>query len=255
MSLEAGAEQALFQNQSVIHAQFQTLVDGLFAGTHSNGGVFGNGGSQLQSGGEQLFLSVDLVDQTDALGLVRLNVAAGVDQLLGHAGADQTSQSLGAAEAGGDAETHLGLTEHGIVGADADVAAHGQLVAAAQSEAVNSGDDGDGQSLDLAEDVVALFAEGLALCLGQGAHLTDVGACHKALVAGAGDDQSPDCVQVDGGDRCVQFLQDGAVERIQCLGTVNGEHSDIALDFILNECHVRFLLVAVGWQILNSLLI
>ena len=45
------------------------------------------------------------VDQTDAVSLVSLDVQSRVDQLLCHAHADQTSQTLGAAEARGDAQT------------------------------------------------------------------------------------------------------------------------------------------------------
>ena len=80
--------------------------------------------------------------------LVSLDVQGRVDQLLCHAHADQTSQPLGAAEARGDAQTDFRLAEDSVVGADADVTAHCQLVAAAQCKAVDRCNDGDGEALD-----------------------------------------------------------------------------------------------------------
>ena len=237
MGLEAGTEQLLLQGDGGVHIQVQALVDGLLAGAHGDGSVLRDAGGHLQGGGHQLLGGIDLVHQTDALGLVGLDVAAGVDELLGHAGADQTGQTLGAAEAGGDAQTHLGLTEDGALGADADVTAHRQLVASAQGEAVDGGDDGDGQGLDLAEDIVALLAKGGALGLGQGAHLADVGTGHEAALTGAGDDQAADGVHVQGVDGGVQLLQHGAVQGVEGLGTVDGQDSHGALGLQIDKSH------------------
>ena len=57
-----------------------------------------------------------------------------VNQLLCHAHADEARQTLRAAEARRDAQTHFRLAEDGVVGAEADVAAHSQLIAAAQRD-------------------------------------------------------------------------------------------------------------------------
>ncbi len=85
----------------------------------------------------QFSLRIHSVDQTNAVSLVCLDVQCRVDQLLCHTHADQTCQTLGAAEARGDAQTHFGLTEHSVVRTDADVGAHSQLIAAAQCKAVS----------------------------------------------------------------------------------------------------------------------
>ena len=69
----------------------------------------------------------------------------------------------------------------------------------------------------------ALLAEGLALRLGQGAHLADVGARDKALGAGAGDDQRTNRVEVQPVDCGLEVAEDLAVESIECLLTVDGE--------------------------------
>lgn len=57
--------------------------------------------------------------------------------------------------------------------------AHADLTAAAQRKAIDGRNNGDGEGLQLAEHIVALFAKGFALGLGQGAHLADIGAGHK----------------------------------------------------------------------------
>ena len=149
--------------------------------------------------------------------------------MLGHAHAHQTGQALGAAEAGGDAKAHLGLAEHGIVGADADVAGHGQLTAAAQGKAVHRGDDGQGEALDHQEDVIAQLAESLALGAGHGGHGADVGARHEALVPGAGEDHAAHGILVEALKGGLQVGQHLWVQRVESLGPVNGENRHSAL--------------------------
>ena len=140
----------------------------------------------------------------------------------------------------GDAQARLGLSEHGGVGADADIAAHAQLTAAAQREAVDCGDGGDGQRLDAAEHVVAVLAEGLAALLGQGAHLTDIGAGHKGLFAAAGDDQRINIrIGGNGIHQLVQIGQNLGIQSVQRLGPVDGGHGDMLLLFQQNMRHIH----------------
>ena len=80
--------------------EVKPLVDGLLRRAHRDGRVRRDLRGELLRGGVKLRERIDGVDQTDAQGLVRLDVAGGVDHLLGHAGADQTREALGAAEAG-----------------------------------------------------------------------------------------------------------------------------------------------------------
>ena len=128
--------------------------------------------------------------------------------------------------------------EYGGVGADADIAGHAQLAAAAQGEAVDRGDGGDGQRLQLAEHVVALLAEGLAFRLGQGAHLADVGAGHECLLAAAGDDQGADLVvRLHLLHQLVDILQYLGIQGIEGLGPVDGGNGNVALLFQQNIRH------------------
>jgi len=242
VGLEAVAEQLLFDLNSLLNGQADAVVDGLLAVAHSDGGVLGDLASQLQHILHQLGLRVHGIDQTNAVSLIGLDVQGRVDQLLCHAHAHQTGQTLGAAEARGDAQTDFGLTEHSVVRADADVAAHSQLVAAAQRKAVDGCNHWDGEMLDHQEHIIAQLAEGLALCLGHGAHGADIGTSNKALVAFAGQNDAADGVLIHSLKSCLQVCQNLGVQGVQCLGTVNGDDLNCALHLGFYKCHCENLL-------------
>ena len=230
--LEAAAEQLLLDDHGVVHLCLQALIDGLLAGANGDGGVLGDGGGQLLRGGHQLLQGINGIHQADAQSLVSLDILGGIDKLLCHAGAHQTGQALGAAEAGGDAQARLGLAKDGGIGANTNVTAHAQLTAAAQSEAVDRGDGGNGQGLQLAEYIVTLFAEGLTLDLGEGAHFGDVGAGHEGLLAAARKHQGTDLfIRIDQIQQLVQILQDLRVQGVEGLGAVDSGHGNAALFF------------------------
>ena len=250
MGLEAVAEELLFDFDSLLDGEADAVIDGFLAVAHRDGGVLGDLACQLQDILHQLSLRIHCVDQTDAVCLVCLDVQCRVDQLLCHAHAHQTGQTLGAAEARGDAQTDLRLTEHSVVGADADVAAHSQLVATAQCEAVDGCDDGDGEALDHQEHIIAQLAESLALGLGHGAHGADVSACHEALVAFAGQNDAADGLLIDCLESSLQVSQNLGVQGVQCLRAVDGDDLDSALHLGFYKCHCENL--QSGYILLKS---
>ena len=241
MGLEAVAEQLFLDLNGLLNGQADAAVDGLLAVADRNGSILGDLAGQLQRSGHQLLLRVDGVDQTNAQGLVCLDVQGRVYELLGHAHADKACQTLGAAEARGDTQTDFRLTKDGIVGAEADVAAHGQLIAAAQREAVDSSDDGQREALDHQENVVAQLAESLALGLGHRGHRANVGTGHEALVTGTGQDDAADGVLVDGLKSGLQVSQNFRVQRVQRLRTVDRQDSNGVLNLSSNKGHYVFL--------------
>ena len=91
--------------------------------------------------------------------------------------------------------------------------------------------------LDHQEDIIAQLAEGLALCLGHGAHGTDVCTGHEALVAFAGQNDAADGVLIDSLKSCLQVCQNFRVQCVQCLGAVDGDDLDSTLHFGFNKCH------------------
>ena len=95
-----------------------------------------------------------LVDKAVLQGLLGIYGLASVDHLFGTGHADEPLQPLGAAVAGQCAEGDFRQAELGVGSGDTQIAAHGQLTAAAQGIASDSGDDYFAHSLKLAEHCV-----------------------------------------------------------------------------------------------------
>ena len=82
----------------------------------------------------------DRVDEADPQCLLRVDLAAGEDQLLRDAEAADAGEPLRAAPPGDDAEVDLGLAEPRVARGVAQVAAERELAAAAEREAVDRRD-------------------------------------------------------------------------------------------------------------------
>ena len=85
--------------------------------------------------------------------------------------------------------------------------------------------------------IIAQLAEGLTLCLGHGAHGTDICTCHEALVAFAGQDDAADGGLVNCLKSSLQVCQDFGVQGVQCLRAVDGDDLDCALHLGFYKCH------------------
>ena len=139
-------------------------------------------------------------------------------------------EPLRAAEAADEAEVDLGLAELGVGRRVGKIAAEQELAAAAEREAVDGRDDGDGEVFDGGEDVGAEVGELLAAVARKTAHHGDVGAGHEGLLALAGDDEAADGACRSGrSDLCdcsMQFMQRGLVEGVERLETAHGQRGD-----------------------------
>ena len=232
LGVEAEAEGAVFEGYGVLGFHVPLGVDAEFGGSDGQRGVggdlFGEFDGAVHEVGITLIAPIRsrrgyyLVDEAYAEGFVGFDGLAGVDELLGHAHAHEACQTHGAAEAGDDAETHLGLAELGVVGAEAYVASHSELAAAAEGEAVDGSNDGAGEGLDATEHFGAFAAEGLALLGAEGSHLADIGAGHEALLAVAGDDEATVVATLEFVEILVYLVEDGGVERIEALRRRDG---------------------------------
>ena len=105
----------------------------------------------------------DLVDQADAIGLLRVDHLAGENQLQGAALSDQPRQALRAAVARNDAELDFRLAELRVLGREPDGAGHRQFAAAAEGEAVDGRNDRLAEVLDEVEDRLPVTVLILAL--------------------------------------------------------------------------------------------
>src|SRR5450755_4120828 len=82
----------------------------------------------------------DLVDETDAIGLLRGNRLAGQDQLQRAALSHQPRQALRAAATGQQAQLDFGLPKSGVLRCDPHRASHCRLTAAAKGKSVDRRD-------------------------------------------------------------------------------------------------------------------
>src|SRR2546422_9316682 len=108
--------------------------------------------------------------------------------------ADQARHPLRAAEARRDAQVRLGLSHPRRFLHQSEVAGHRDLAAAAERVAVDRGDDGLGEPLDLAHHGVAESDEGVDVAAGEGR--PQIGAGAEDAVARAGDDDRANRVVV-----------------------------------------------------------
>ena len=91
--------------------------------------------------------------------------------------------------------------------------------------------------LDHQEHIIAQLAEGLAFCLGHGAHRTDISTSNKALVAFTGQNDAADSLLIDCLKSSLQVSQNLGVQGVQCLGTVDGNDLNSALHLGFYKCH------------------
>ena len=134
----------------------------------------------------------DLVDEADAIGLLRADHLSGEDQLQRASLADQPRQTLRSAAAGNEPERDFGLAEFRGLHRDPDGAGHRRLAAAAEREAVDRRDHRLAEVFDEIEDLLSEPAGLLGLERRDLRELADVGAGDERLVAGAGQDDAAD---------------------------------------------------------------
>ena len=94
---------------------------------------------------------------------------------------------------------------------------------------------------DHQENVVAQLAERFTLGLRHGGHRADVSTGDKALVTGAGQDDTADGVLIDGLKGGLQISQNLRVQRVQRLRAVNGQDGNGVLNLGSNKGHYVFL--------------
>ena len=117
--------------------------------------------------------------------LLRVDRAAGEDELLRDAEAADAREPLRAAPAGDDAEVDLGLAEPRVRRCVAEVAAERELAAAAEREAVDRRDGGLRHLLEQARRLVAERPPLLRLARAEAAHVLDVRAGDEGALARA----------------------------------------------------------------------
>src|SRR5918993_3543645 len=141
LGVEQPGEELGLQRQSLVEGAVQPAVDGPLG----RGERQGRPGRELARHGHRgrvdLVVRDDGVGETELEGLLRTDVPAGEDQVLGLGRADQPRQALGPTGARDDPEQDLRLADLRARAHDPEVGAEGELVAAAEGVAGDGGDD------------------------------------------------------------------------------------------------------------------
>ena len=177
---------------------------------------------------------MDVVHQTDRLGLIRSDVPARVDQVLCPAEADQPGQALGTARARDDAEQDFRLAESRVLGGEPEIGAHLQLEAASQAVAGDGGHGWDPELLELVVDLLQRRDHGLGGLRRHLDHHLDVGPGREHLLA-AVDQGCPDVVpQRQVGEDLLKLPHDVLVDGVHGR-TVEADDTDAVLDLEPDE--------------------
>ena len=151
----------------------------------------------------------DRVDQAERLGAAGADIAAGQHHGHGFERIDQPRQAHGAAEAGVQAEHHLGKTETRVLDRDPVVAGERDLEPAAQAIAVDHGDRGHGQVVEPIDDRVAVGEARLDRGhVGHAAEFVDVGAGDEAARLARAQDHALGQIAFERREHVVELDQD-----------------------------------------------
>ena len=161
----------------------------------------------------------ELVDETQAFGGRGADHAAGQHGLHGRHRANLTDRSHGAVEAGENSELHLGKSDarRFVPRRNPVVAREDQFQTAADADAVDRRDDGNGQLLDPLEQRIDRLQAIDHLLLGfEAFEFADIGADDEAALLARHDDEAAHVVGVNFGfdalDDRVQLFDRAAAE-------------------------------------------
>lgn len=229
----AQRKQLSFQRESFRHRRIQTEVDGVHRIRDGQWPIGGDLRQDRLCAGNQLVGGHDFIHQTDPICLFRRHHFSGEDELQRDTLADETRQSLGAAEAGNEPEPDLGLAELRAGTREPDRASQRGLASAAEREAVHRGDDGLAETFDEVEQRLPGTGALLGLDRRGIGQFADIGAGDEGTVACTGEDDAANrCIVTRIRECRMQFLDRPLVQRVHHVGTVQRHIGDRRLLFV-----------------------
>ncbi|MNS40663.1 hypothetical protein D3C72_729880 [compost metagenome] len=186
---------------------------------------------KLDGGLQQYGRRHHIVHQPQFLGLLGPHLLAGQHQIqrLGHP--DEARQPLGTAGARQQTELYFRQAQHGfsVICHHPAMAGQRQLQPAAEAGAVNGGDHGYGQRLDLGEDHLPFPRQRLGVTgAGAGGQHADVGPGDEGVLLAGGDHQADQiAVPLYLGQHGADLVCEGGLQGVHALtGHIHGEDAD-----------------------------
>src|SRR5262245_10185210 len=186
LGLEGLEERADLDVDRLVDRSFEPFVDRLDDEPGRDRRALGDEAGKRRGLVGRLAFFRTLVCSCGRYALLRGDLRAEDQELERLRAADQPWHPLRAAEAGRDPEVRLGLPHPRALFEEPEVAGHRDLAAAAERVAVDRGDDGLGEPLDLPHHAVTEADEGVDVVAGEGR--AEVGAGAEDAVARPGDD-------------------------------------------------------------------
>ncbi len=175
-----------------------------------------------------------VVHQAEAPRLAGVHLPAGEDEVESVGHADQARQALGAAEAGEEAELHLGEAELRlrVLGRDAALAGQGELEATAEAGAMDRGDGGERQGDEALHQLVAAPQHGVDVRrVDQRQQLLEIGPGHEAVGLAGVEDEPLRALALDAVDLGFEPLEEAGREGVDLLsGIVQAQPGDPILE-------------------------
>src|SRR5260221_7536595 len=179
----ADAKQSGFQEEAFGQCHVQALIHRFHAVLNRQRGHADDLLRNLFRARDQPLCWYDFIYQPDAVGFLRGNHYSREKNLHGQSSADQPRQALRATIARDDAKLYFGLAELCVLAGQAYGARHGDLAAAAQSEAVNASDHGLAQVLNQIQCGLAFVCVRLGLDSVVLRQFIDIRAGNESLLA------------------------------------------------------------------------
>ncbi len=182
---------------------------------------------------QQVLLRHAFVDEADLRGLLGVEPARAKDHLARQPLADDARQVLRGADRRAGPDLRAGLSEHGILGGDHEVAPQRELVAAAHAPAVDHRDHRDRQAADGHGEALHAVVPHRAVDPVEALHGIEIAARRERLVAGAGHHRAGDrWVLARRFQRVDQFVEGLLAERIEHTRPVDGDPGDLVLHLV-----------------------
>jgi hypothetical protein len=190
--------------------------------------------------GEEIGGGKDFINEAKAEGFCRVDYLSGKHHAEGATWTDKASEALGAAVAGDQAKLDFGETQASLIAGDPEGTSEGKFAAAAESDTVNSGDNGFAgvleQRFDEREDMLAPLRDGEA---GEGVgfgECANVGARCEGTITGAGKhDDAENGVYGKRGEGMLELVEHLGVEGVKDLRPVEGDGRNGTIEVALQR--------------------
>mmetsp|Transcript_16177 Transcript_16177/g.26957 ORF Transcript_16177/g.26957 Transcript_16177/m.26957 type:complete len:270 (+) Transcript_16177:154-963(+) len=234
MSRKQGMEQPSLKTKTFRQGHFRRSIDGLLGHDRSHLSLLGNSETHADGLLNKIVGGENSSHQSIPFRLLSIDHLSREYHIHRLGLTDSSDKSLRPTSTRNDAKIDLGLSKFGSITCHEDVALHRKLAPAAEGKSVYGCNDRLIQVCNLGP----LREHVILVCVGEFplAHLANVSSGSKRLGTSGNDHASDVILLIEGRRRIDQIVEQSVAQRIERLGTVEGDEADAALvGIILGE--------------------